>query len=282
MPLTVRTDHRFRLVGALLAAGDWPEYEQSLKAYKAHRVADAAHKFFALHAGHSAASALRKLAGSGEGLPVMYRHALNEDWPAGFSEWIKEFERVTDAVQFFTEHQPDFAQAEADARSVLSRADLRQFLLDLLGADERAYTFIPNLLYPGRQPVAVAAPAEVAVTAPPPIAWGTSHPWRYSERPDEALGIIAEAFTRHLVAEKLPAELQPHAEVLGLAGAVHFLREAEGHDAGDQLMVMQKKTRGLQQLPAVVMQLETLLAERRAGQYPSGVLDYVSRFTFHD
>jgi hypothetical protein len=72
----------------------------------------------------------------------------------------------------------------------------------------------------------------------------------------------------------LPEELKPRAEVLGLAAAVLFLREAEGRDAGDQLMVMQKKTRGLKQLPAVVLQLETLLADRRAGRQAASLADY--------
>lgn len=271
-----------RTVGALLAASDWPVHEQSVKAYKAHRVADAAHKFFAAHAGHSTVTAIRELAGDGEGLPIMYSHALNDAWPADLSEGVKDFTSTTNLAQFFADHQADFAQAEADAVAVLGRADLSRFLFDLLGADERAYIFVPNLLYPGRQPVAMASPTDVVVTAPPPIAWGTSHPWRYSERPDEALGIIAEAFARFLFAEKLPDELKVREEVLGLAAAVLFLREAEGQDAGDQLMVMQKKTRGLKLLPVVVMELEGILAQRRAAQSVGGVADYVSVFTFHD
>ncbi|MGQ0602561.1 MAG: hypothetical protein ACT4QE_12810 [Anaerolineales bacterium] len=277
MPIQVRTDDRLRTVGALLAASDWPAYEQSVKAYKAHRVADAAHKFFAAHAEHSAVAALRQLAGDGEGLSVIYAHAFNDDWPGGLGEGVKDFASTASVAQFFDDQQADFEQAEADAVAVLGRADLSQFLFDLLGANERAYVFVPNLLYPGRQPVAVASLTEVVVTAPPPIAWGTSHPWRYSERPDEALGIIGESFARFLFTEKLPPDLQPRKEVLGLAAAVLFLREAEGQDAGDQLMVMQKKTRGLKQLPAVVMQLETILADRRAGQYPNGVEDYMAR-----
>jgi hypothetical protein len=40
---------------------------------------------------------------------------------------------------------------------------------------------------------------------------------------------------------------------------------------------MQKKTRGLKQLPTVVMRLETILAARRAGQYPNGVVDFMAQ-----
>jgi hypothetical protein len=274
MTIAVRSDERFRVIGALLAAGDWPEAEQRVKAYKPHRVAEAAHRRFAPQREHEAVRDICTVAGEGEGLSSLYAHALLVEWPAGFGQAGRDFVTAAGVTEFFAEHSADFEQAEADARAVLDRADLHRFLLDLFGADERAFVFIPNLLYPGRQPLAVASATEVVVTAPPPIAWGTSHPWRYSERPDEALAIIAEAFACFLFTERLPEELKPRAEVLGLAAAVLFLREAEGRDAGDQLMVMQKKTRGLKQLPAVVLQLETLLADRRAGRQAASLADY--------
>lgn len=279
MSLTVRIDDRFRLVGALLAAGDWPEYEQSQKPYKPHRVAEAAHRHFAPHAIRSAVKALRNLAGHGEGLPRMFTHALNENWPGDFAERAQRFIQAADPQAFYDAYAADWAQAEADARQVLERVELRQFLIDLIGpaAEQRALVFVPNLLYPGRDPVAVSSPSEVVVTAPPPLAWGTSPPWRYSERPDEALAIISEAFARFLLEDALPLEWRTRTEELGLAAAVLFLRQAEGPDAGDQLMVMQKRTRGLNQLPATVAALEAILADRRAGRYPAGVAEYAAQ-----
>ncbi|MCS6909701.1 MAG: DUF4932 domain-containing protein [Anaerolineales bacterium] len=266
MPLLVRTDDRLRLTGCLLAASDWPEHEQNVKAYKAHRVAEAARKTFSPLRDHPAVTASRRLAGDGKGLPTLFAHALNDDWPGDLAAAVRDFAEVAKLTDFYAEHATDFEQAETDARNVLARADLAQFLADLLGAEQRAHVFVPNLLYPGRQPVAFGNAAEVVVTAPPPLAWGSSPPWRYSERPDEALAVIAEAFARYRFSASLPAELASQSEMLGVAAAVLFLREAEGPDAGDQLMVMQKKTRGLKQLPAVVAGLETLLAKRRAGR----------------
>jgi hypothetical protein len=266
MSILLRTDDRLRLAGCLLAASDWPEHEQRVKAYQAHRVAEAAHKFFAPHRANPAALAARQLAGEGEGLAALFAQALSESWPAEFAAAFQDFAAATHLTDFYAEHAANFADAEADARAVLDRAALRAVLVDLLGADERAYVFVPNLLYPGRQPVACGSAGEVVVSAPPPLAWGSSPPWRYSERPDEALAVIAEAFARFRFAEQLPADLQPRAEALGVAAAVLCLREAEGPEAGDQLLVMQKKTRGLKQLPAMVAALETALAERRAGK----------------
>lgn len=266
MPLLVRTDDRLRLAGCLLAASDWPEHEQRVRAYKAYRVAEAAHKFFAPQREHPAVLAARQCVGAGEGLPLLFAQALNADWPADLAAAVRDFAEAANVANFYAEHAADFAQAEADARAVLARADLSRFLADLFGQQPRDFAFVPNLLYPGRQPVTFGNTGEIVVTAPPPIAWGSSHPWRYSERPDESLAVIAEAFACARLAEQLPVALQPRAEALGLAAAVLFLREAEGPEAGDQLLVMQKKTRGLKQLPAIVAGLETLLAERRAGR----------------
>lgn len=266
MPLLVRTDDRLRLAGCLLAASDWPKHEQRLRAYKAHRVAEAAHRAFGPLRDHPAVTACRRLASDGEGLSTLFAHALKGDWPGDLANVVHAFADEAKLTDFYAEHAADFEQAEADARTVLSRADLQQFLNDLLGGEERAHVFAPNLLYPGRQPVAFDTAVEIVVTAPPPIAWGSSPPWRYSERPDESLAVIAEAFARQRFSAILPADRASQSEILGLAAAVLFLREAEGPDAGDQLLVMQKKTRGLRQLPAVVAGLETLLTARRAGK----------------
>ena len=94
-----------------------------------------------------------------------------------------------------------------------------------------------------------------APSQPPPAAWGASPPWRYDERPDEVLGAMAETLARTLIQQALPVEhaaLRPYAPVLGLAAAVLFLRQAEGPAAGDQLMLMEQRARGLPGLPSVV------------------------------
>ncbi|MBL8055120.1 MAG: hypothetical protein JNK29_00410 [Anaerolineales bacterium] len=269
--IAVRLDDRLQLAGALLAASDWPAHEQTVKAYKAHRVAEAAHKALAAHGAHPAVLAARALAGAGAGLERLYTHALTGDWPGDLGAQAADFAAAANLAGFLAEYAADFAQAEADARAVLARADLRQFLVDLAGPQPRALVFAPNLLFPGRQRVACVSAAELVVASHPPIAWGSSQPWRFSERPDEALALISEAFARSLFAQAGAA----NAEVWGAAGAVLFLRQAEGEAAGDQYMVMEKKARGLKTLPAAVAALEPILAARRAGQYPAGLADYL-------
>jgi len=275
--IQVRNDERLRLAGALLAAGEWPEYEQTVKAYKAHRVADAAHKYFAPHREHPAVAGAQALAGKGEGLGTLYGHALNATWPASIP--AEDFQSAAKAADFWAETQAEWQAAETEAKEVVTRADLGQFLDDLFGLQTRQLIFVPNLLFPGRQSVATSSPGEVVVALHPPIAWGTSHPWKYNERPDEVMAKLSEAFARFLFEEAASAALQPHAEAFALAAATLFLRQSEGEAAGDQFMVMEKKTRGLKNLPAVVVALAPILADRRAGKY-AGFADYADHLQF--
>jgi hypothetical protein len=124
--------------------------------------------------------------------------------------------------------------------------------------------------------ITVYASAEVVLYAPPPKAWGASTPWRYSERPDEVQAAFTEAFARCVFEHELPpaqAALKAQAGTFALAAAVLFLRQAEGDAAGDQFMVMEKRTRNLPRLPIAVNALESLLADRRANKYAS-LADY--------
>ncbi len=272
--IEVRLDDRLRVAGALLAASDWPEREQAVKAYKAHRVADAAHKYFAPHREHPAVQGALALVGAGDGLGQLYGYALNASWPASIP--VEDFKSAAQPENFWAETQADWQEAETDAREVMTRADLGKFLDDLLGAQTRKLIFVPNLLFPGQRSVAASSAGEGVVCLPPPLAWGTSHPWRYQERPDEVLAKLSEAFARFLFEAAASAELKPRAELFALAAAVLFLRQAEGDAAGDQFMVMEKKTRGLKNLPVVVAALEPILADRRAGKY-AGLGDYVAQ-----
>lgn len=278
-PITVRIDNRARQAGALLAASDWPEVEQTVKPYKPHRVAEHAHKHFASLATHPAVVAARAMVGDGSGLATFFAHALNATWPTAITAHLADFETAAKPDDFWAETQADWTQAENDAREVVGRADLQQFLSDLFDPLSRALTLVPNLLFPGLLPVTLQTEAEIVLVQPPPKAWGTSPPWRYNERPDEVEAALAEAYGRQLFEIGLPSEqaaLQPHAGVFALAAAVLFLRQAEGDAAGDQFMMMEKRTRNLPKLPAVVMALESLLADRRAGKY-AGFAEYVSQ-----
>ena len=88
---------------------------------------------------------------------------------------------------------------------------------------------------------------------------------------------MSKAFAQFIFENSLPAAqaaLEPGAAAFGAAAAVLFVREAEGEEAGDQFMIMEKKAHGLPNLPNIVSALATALADRRAGK-SAGFADYL-------
>ena len=270
MSIDVCLEDRLRLTGAVLAAGEWPEVEQKLKPYKPHRVAESARKYFAPARAHPAVTAAQNLAGQGEGLEQLFTRLLVGGGPDNLVPELASFVAETEPDKFWTQTEPDWQAAVKEAREVLARADLEQFLSDLFGPLVLPLELMPNLLFPGQQCLALNAGSRLIIYAPPPLAWGASPPWRYNERPDEVLAMVCQTAARHLVEPQLPdgAAAVNQAEALSLAAAVLCLRQAEGQAAGDQFMVIQKKTRGWRGLPGVVSALEAVLVARRAGQWP--------------
>lgn len=252
MPLTIRIAESWRTAGALLAASHWPEAEQAAKPYKPHRVAEHAIRHLKLWQTHPAVLAAQTQVADGAGLSAFYTQAMQGWGP--LAEAVNDFASRANLANLWAEAQTDWDQAEADAHAVLARADLAGFLDQALGVQDRL--IYPNLLLPGLRHVVAHTPTHVLLVAPPPKAWGTSPPWRYSERPDETLAAWCESLALAALAPHHPSR----AETLALALTVLFLRQAEGEAAGDQFMVMEKKTRNLKDLPAQVMALETALS----------------------
>lgn len=266
MPIEICLHDNLRLTGALLAAGDWPEIEQKQKPYKTHHVAENARRFFAPWREDAATQSAQKLIGQGEGLRQLFGYALNGDWPTDFRAELALFKLAAEPWHFWTETDADWQAAVKELQAVQARADLGQFLADLFGPLARQLRLSPNLLFPGQRCLALSTSDTLLVYAPPPLAWGASPPWRYDERPDEVQAMVSQSFARFLFAEQLPGQ---NADALALAAAVLFLRQAEGDAAGDQFMVIQKKTRGWRGLPGVVNALASVLAARRAGKLAS-------------
>lgn len=254
--VVVRLDEGLRLAGGLLAAGEWPEREQRQKPYRPHRLAEAARRALAGQQAHPAVAAAQSL----EPAELM-AHALAGDWPAPLAGQVADFAAGPEVTQFFADCEPEWRAACADLEAVLARGDLAGFLAELFGALDRALVVYPNLLYPGRQALALGVDSELVLSQPPPPAWGASPPWHYNERPDEVLGAVAEGLARPLFEQAQASE--PAA--LALAAAVVFVRRVEGAEAADQLLLMEKKARRLPQLPALV---EALLAGQRFGAGP--------------
>ncbi|MEP7357041.1 MAG: hypothetical protein ABI847_07365 [Anaerolineales bacterium] len=253
--VTVRVDDRLRLVGWLLAAGDWPTWEQARKPYRPHRVAEGTRRSLAAHRQHPAVLWAQTLAASSEaGLSALFAHALAGDWPDEAAGLMADFAAAQPQAAW-VEPGPDWQAAADSLQAVLAGAGLGEFLEDIFGGLPGTLVVFPNLLYPGHEAVAVCAAGELVLSQPPPPAWGSSTPWHYDARRDEVLASLAEGFARGLLA--LRPDLGPLSlTALPVAVAVLFLRQAEGEAAADQFMLVEQRMRRLPKLAAIVAALQ--------------------------
>lgn len=246
-----------RLAGLLLAASGWPEAEQARKAYKPHRVAEGARRAFGAWRAHPAVQAAEAVALGPGGVGQLLALAAAGNWAVAAGGALDDFVQRAEPEAYWAATAGDWQAAETELGAVLARADLGAFLAALVGGPLPTLTVLPTLLYPGRERVVAETPDGLVLSQPPPPAWGTSPPWRYHERPDEVLAATAEALATALLARAgdYPA-LQAQAAPVGLAAAVLFVRAAEGPEAADQFMLMEKRTRQLPHLPALVAALD--------------------------
>jgi hypothetical protein len=252
--LRVVVDEGLLLAGALLAAGAWPELEQAARPYKPHRAAEAARRELARMRAHPAVMAAEAVAGRpGEGdVGELFGAAIDGAWPEEVAAHLDNFAAQAQVEHLREAALGDWEAAQADLSGVLGRAGLGAFLARLLGPELPPITVFPNLLYPGSESVTALTARGWLLCLPPPLAWGTSPPWRYGERPDEVLARAAEHLARAIMRQALP---EARAGMFGLAAAVLCLRAAEGAEAADQFMLMERRTRKLPGLPGVVATL---------------------------
>lgn len=253
-----------RRFAAALAASDWPEREQAIKPYRPHRVAGHARELLAPHRHHPAVHAVAQSIES-HGLTGSLSLALQPD--SNLAASLAGFERDASLDRFWSLTAPDWTQAEADLSSVMARADLAGLLEVAFEDVPQPLRLVPNLLFPGMRSVATAGPEGVTALVPPPKAWGSSLPWRYSERADEALAAACVVFAEAILRRSRPNEGEAGwGERAGKALAVILLREVEGGPAAESYLLMERKSPGLAQLPEVVRAVEAHVADQRAGR----------------
>ncbi|MCC7358766.1 MAG: hypothetical protein IT317_04785 [Anaerolineales bacterium] len=253
--IAVRPFAQARQAGLLLAAGGWPAAEQARKPYKPHRAAEAARRALSGLRSHPAVLSAQAVALGPGGAAALFAVGQGA-WSHTATAEVADFMQQPEVAALEPAAAADWQAAETELAAVLARADLGAFLAELFGPPLPVLCAYPHLLYPGRERVVSGLPGGLLLTLPPPPAWGASPPWRYTDRPDEVLAAAAEALAAALFARAAghPA-LAAQAAPLGLAAAVLFLRAAEGPDAADQFMLMEKRTRALPQLPALVAAL---------------------------
>jgi hypothetical protein len=299
----VRIDDRVRLIGALLAASRYPDVAQSRKKHGLHACARATRKRLAELASHRAVQATD--AGLAEAsLESLFTAAMTLD-PATLrlrpgaaaarsrdsmaDDWL-DFAEQASVRALWQEQAEAWERSAAEAERALGDAALRTFLSGYFGPIDAPFVLVPNISFPADQTLGLAAPDALMAVVPPRPAWGDSPPWPFDDDPAYVLGAAVAAFSRVLLWQELrgrtlessgrlnaelpvsatfrklyPGETDQFVQVIsaGLV-AVYFEDHLSAQEASAYLL-MEKRQRGLELLPAAMQTLREYRASPKAG-----------------
>lgn len=216
----VQVVNRIRLAVAILAAGDWPQYEQeTFAAHAVHPHAKATRQYALDYADHPAVTRLNMLLPAGLDLSALFSTVVRCAWPTfdpvealpgpfADGEWAAElgdfYVDTAIAAFFWADHDDLWETAAVDLRRIFPDNSLHTYLQALSATGQtRQIIIVPNLVYPATQTV-VATNADTYYTIlPPPKAVGESPPWPYRDGADW----VAAECCFHLLSPTLGQEL---------------------------------------------------------------------------
>lgn len=287
--LWVGLDERGRLVGAVLAASQWPQLEQAQQPHATHAFAKQARQWGQPFAQHPAVRHINaQLAASVGGRNRTLTNADERGFLAqnqaksgksasqnSFSEGVLEtifawgladgvldgFAAETAVSELWLSQEVGWKTAVVELQNLLNLPALAQFLTQLIRQPAPPSVHIsPNLLFPALSPLLAQAADGLHLLLPPPKAVGTSPPWPYREDPGWVLTQLAQALLPHLLAETL-APLPPASQTLLIhAATTACLTATLDPFEGRAYLLRSKKLHNLPQLPQAVAQVERYLA----------------------
>lgn len=265
----VHTDNRVRLVGAVLAAGDWPALERKRRgAHAVHPHAKATRHYVADHSEHPAVTAVNDYLAEGGALSPLFATALRCQWPtfapqeplpgrgAG-DQWtsdLADFYVDTGIAAFFwSEHEDVWEEAVTDLGHIFREHNLARFLKRLSGRElDRDLVVMPNLTYPALETIAAGNAQAYHLILPPPKAVGESPPWAYRDGADWILAKSCANLTRLLLADDLAEMDARRRQLLPHAATVIFLERTMDEAAALFYLVRTRKEADLPDLPEAV------------------------------
>lgn len=298
----VQVDDRARLIGALLAATRYPDLAQVRKRHGVHAHARATRKRVAGLAGHPAAQAADALLAQGMPVEVLFSLAFTLNpatlrpavplagLPPALADGLPDFAQEADLAGWWQDEAGDWDRAAAEAERALGSAQVGPFLGRFFGPTAARLIFMPNIGYPEDAEIAVAAEGSLIAITPPRAAWGDSPPWPFDEDPAHVLRAaivtccrlrLADALLSHpdavseTVAGPLPVSgtfraLYPawpdqFAQIFSGALVSLYLEEQVNPKEASAYLLMEKRVRGLDILPAAVSILRDFRERKGAG-----------------
>lgn len=261
----VEVVNQVRLVAAILAASEWPVYEQEQRgAHAVHPHAKATRHYASDYDDHPAGAFINTtLQNNTLNLADLFSTALRCNWPmfdpqeALPSAYTELPEHLADfyvdsavAAFFWADHEALWAEAVADLKRIFATNQLADFLGKLAGDTlEQDIIVSPNLVYPALTPVVATTAGAIYLILPPPKAVGESPPWPYRDGAD---WVLAESCYQ-LLEQVLPTDLTAEQHTyLRHAATVVFLEQTQDEAAALFYMVRQQKENKLTDLPAIV------------------------------
>ncbi len=307
----VRVDDRIRLLSSLLAATRFPEDEWQRNPHGSHLHARAARKHLADYSGQAAIILQAHLDGE---IPLDslfsvflslempdFQFSAANSFPADFNQQLQSF--FTDAdLQEWWESEPDWQQSAHDMNRLLDGVALKDFFQPFFGDIPETLVLMPNILYPSDQEITLRFEDQLIVIVPPRIAWGESPPWPYGEDPAHVYRAAIQnlgALLMHEYLQKYPEALAQASQtplplnnalmalyptweaqftnIFCAAAVALYLEDHVSAREANAFALMERKTRGIDILPAAISVLRRYRSDLAIGKY-KGLADFLPMF----
>jgi hypothetical protein len=313
----VRIDNRARLMSALLAMTSWPESEQKRKPHGAHAHARGTRRLLLPLEKHPAVLILQALLDRGMEPGVFYAYAMQLEWPSlaggDLPSWapptlprhLNHFYQNSGLETWWQDEADVWQSALRESTRMFEQATFYDLLHPFVGDYTETLVFIPNVCYPTDTEIGLLVNGELCCIAPPRIAWGDNPPWPFDEDPTHIYRAALSQYGRVLIGrylehhpdalekasqKKLPvsrqfAEKYPTWQeqflALFVSGLVAiYLEDHVSAPEAQAIVLMEKKARGLDELPGVISVLRRYLTGYAEGQYVE-FADYLPFFAQH-
>lgn len=288
----VQIDDRARLLATALAATDFPEREQQRRPHGVHPHARAVRRAVASQAQHPAAQSLQKLIAHGASADALFRLVFSaeagEELP--FAGQISDFRTASGGPALWASEEA-WDSSLADLQRAFASVHLGRFFAPFLGSLNERFVVLPNLLYPSEDEIVLRERDDLILIVPPRVAWGESPPWPYGDDPAHVYRAAVAGFGSVLVRAylaahpqaveaasrtslPLPAALaeqhtgwaEQFALIFCASAVALFLEDTLGRREAEAYLLLERRLRGLDVLPAAVGVLRRYRDEQAAGK----------------
>jgi hypothetical protein len=293
-------------MSAVLAATDYPQTAQKAKPHGSHAHARATLKHVAEFKSHAAVQSTQALLKAGTPIEALFALVLLIDWPsmkishlpsfapAKYNEQLLDFYKTAGLAEFWESEKHVWDKCLAEADNVFHDTDFKPFFEPFFGKIKYDLWFMPSISFPTAYDLGFQLHDNLVCIAPPPLAWGDSPPWPYDEPTmiTHSYGAAITAFSnvmlRNLFRDharevqeiitidlpltdefkaKYPSWEAQFSTLFHSALVAMYLEEHVDEKEYKSHMLMEKKARGLTNLPGVVSVMRRYLQEMGGDKY---------------